>query len=238
MPPLPDPPSSPGIFAVDVVLPCRDEAAALVELLPRIPARYRVIVVDNGSRDGTADVATSFGAVVVSEPVPGYGRAVHAGILAARPGIVAVMDGDGSLDPHDLPGLVQLIVAGAADLAAGRRRPVAHGVWPAHARLGTAVVAARLRGRGIGVHDIAPIRAARRDAILGLGVRDRRSGYPLELLLRAGAAGWRIAERDVAYRPRAAGTRSKVSGSIRGTLTAGADFRRVLGQSLTAGRPA
>lgn len=213
---------------VDVVIPCRDEAAALPGLLPRIPARYRVIVVDNGSRDGTADVARSLGAVVVHEPVPGYGSTVHAGILAARPGsLVAVLDGDGSLDPLDLPGLVQAVEAGA-DLAAGRRRPVGRGSWPLHARLGTQLIAARLRRRGIPVHDIAPIRVAARDAVLALDVRDRRSGYPLELLLRARAAGWQLVERDVSYRPRATGTRSKVSGTVRGTLTAALDFSKVL----------
>lgn len=213
---------------VDVVLPCRDEAAALARLLPRLPAGYRAVVVDNGSCDGTAAVAREFGALVVSEPVPGYGSAVHAGMLAARPGLVAVLDGDDSLDPAELPWLVEAVAAGRADMAVGRRRPVTSSAWPVHARAGTALVAARLRRRGVAVHDIAPVRVARRDDILGLGVRDRRSGYPLELLLRAGAAGWRIAERDVAYRPRAAGTRSKVSGSLRGTLVAGSDFRRVL----------
>lgn len=215
---------------VDVVLPCRDEAAALRRLLPRLPAGYRAVVVDNGSRDGTAEVAAEFGALVVPEPRPGYGSAVHAGLLAARPGLVAVIDGDDSLDPRELPELVAAVATGQAELAAGRRRPVTRGAWPVHARAGTALVAARLRRRGIAVHDIAPVRVARREDVLGLGVRDRRSGYPLELLLRAGAAGWRIAEHDVSYRPRAAGTRSKVSGSIRGTLVAGHDFRRVLAE--------
>lgn len=215
-------------FRVDVVLPCRDEAPALAGVLRRMSPRYHVIVVDNGSRDGTAAVAAAGGAQVVTEPAPGYGSAVHAGLVHARAEFVAVLDGDGSLDPDDLPGLVHLVVTGVADLAVGRRRPTGAGVWPWHARAGTALVAARLRRRGVAVHDIAPMRVARREALLALGVADRRSGYPLELLLRAGAAGWRIAERDVAYGPRAAGTRSKVSGSLRGTMTAAADFRRVL----------
>jgi glycosyltransferase involved in cell wall biosynthesis len=216
---------------VDVVLPCRDEAAALPELLgrlARLPGRYRAIVVDNGSTDGTARIATGLGALVVSEPTPGYGAAVHAGLLAARPGAVAILDGDGSLDPADLPALVDLVRRGAADLAVGRRRPAGRGAWPVHARLGTRLVAARLRRHGVAVHDIAPLRVGDRDRLLALGVRDRRSGYPLELLLRAGEAGWRIAERDVVYRPRAAGTRSKVSGSVRGSLVASADFASVL----------
>jgi glycosyltransferase involved in cell wall biosynthesis len=215
-------------FTVDVVLPCRDEAAALPQLLARIPPGYRAIVVDNGSRDGTAEVAEAAGACVIPELRPGYGSAVHAGVLAARPGLVAVLDGDGSLDPGELPALVARLRADHADLAVGRRRPLARGVWPWPARLGNAVVSARLRRRGIDVHDIAPVRVFDRDRLLGLGIRDRRSGYPLELLLRAGAAGWRIVEQDVGYSPRAVGTRSKVSGSMRGTLIAAADFTAAL----------
>ncbi|MFI7588486.1 glycosyltransferase family 2 protein [Spongisporangium articulatum] len=221
---------------VDVVLPCRDEAAALALLLPRMPTHYRAVVVDNGSRDATAAVARALGALVVQQPAPGYGSAVQAGIEAARPGLVAVLDGDDSLDPLDLAPLVDLVAEGRADLAVGRRRPVGRGTWPLHARAGNALVAARLRRRGIPVHDIAPMRVFDRDALLDLGIADRRSGYPLELLLRAASAGWRIVEQDVAYRPRAAGTRSKVSGSLRGTLTAGMDFRRVLAEA-TGRRP-
>jgi glycosyltransferase involved in cell wall biosynthesis len=221
---------------VDVVLPCRDEAGALPDLLARLarlPGEYRAIVVDNGSRDDTGRIAAGLGAIVIHEPTPGYGAAVQAGILAARPGIVAVLDGDGSLDPGDLPALVNLVTRGVVDLAAGRRRPLTPGAWPVHARLGTHLVAARLRRRGVAVHDIAPMRVADRDRLLELGISDRRSGYPLELLLRAGAAGWRIGERDVTYRPRAAGTTSKVSGSLRGTLVAAKDFATVLRASRT-----
>jgi glycosyltransferase involved in cell wall biosynthesis len=213
----------------DLVLPCRDEAAALAGLLPRVPARLAVIVVDNGSVDGTADVARRLGARVVLEPVPGYGAAVHAGLEAGERDLVAFMDGDGSFDPDDLLSLLDDVQAGRADLAVGRRRPVGRGVWPWHARLGNALVVAWLRRRiGLAVHDIAPVRVARRDALLGLGVRDRRFGYPVELLQKATRSGWRVVERDVAYHPRAAGTRSKVSGSVRGTARTARDFWKVL----------
>ncbi len=212
-----------------LVLPCRDEEAALTGLLPRIPAGFSVVVVDNGSADGTADVARDLGATVVHEPVPGYGAAVHAGLVAATGEYVAFMDGDGSFDPVDLLPLLDDVRAGRADLAVGRRRPVRRGVWPWHARLGNNLVVWWLRRRiGMAAHDIAPIRVCRRDALLALDVQDRRFGYPVELLQKATDAGWRVVERDVAYHPRAAGTRSKVSGSVKGTARAAHDFWGVL----------
>jgi glycosyltransferase involved in cell wall biosynthesis len=214
----------------DVVIPCRDEAPALPDLLGRMPDGLRPIVVDNGSRDGTAEVARHLGACVVAEPSPGYGAAVHAGLRAARADLVAVLDGDGSLDPADLVPLLEEVTDGRADLAAGRRRPTGRGVWPWHARAGNAVVLWWLRRRvGLPLHDIAPMRVARREPLLALDVRDRRFGYPVELLQRAAAAGWSFVELDVGYHPRAAGTRSKVSGSLVGTVRTARDFARVLG---------
>ncbi|MFI7604266.1 glycosyltransferase family 2 protein [Micromonospora sp. NPDC049366] len=213
---------------VDVVLPCLDEAAALPLVLTALPPGYRPIVVDNGSRDGSPEVAARHGARVVHEPRRGYGAAVHAGLAAAESELVCVLDADGSFDPTELPALVALVATGAADLAVGRRRPVAAGVWPWHARAGTALVAALLRRQGVPLRDLSPIRVGRREALLALDVADRAFGYPLELLIRAAAAGWRIRELDVTYSPRAAGTRSKVSGSVRGTLRATRDFATVL----------
>jgi glycosyltransferase involved in cell wall biosynthesis len=221
--------------ACDVVLPCRDEGAALAGLLPRIVPPFRPIVVDNGSTDDTAEVARRLGATVVQEARPGYGAAVHAGVESATADYVAVMDGDGSFEPDDLVELLRDVSEGRADIAVGRRRPVpaAHRrgrtVWPWHARAGNAVVLWWLRrSTGIPVHDIAPLRVCRRRSLLELGVEDRRFGYPVELLQRAHDAGWRFSERDVRYLPRAEGTRSKVSGSVRGTLRTARDFARVL----------
>lgn len=213
----------------DLVLPCRDEGPALVALLPRVPEDFAVIVVDNGSTDDTAEVARALGATVVREDRPGYGSAVHAGLLAATHDFVAFMDGDGSFDPDELLPMLADVASGRADLAVGRRRPVARGVWPWHARAGNALIAAWLRRRiGMDAHDIAPMRVCGRQALLDLGVEDRRFGYPVELLQRATRAGWRFAERDVAYHPRAEGTRSKVSGSVVGTARAARDFWKVL----------
>jgi glycosyltransferase involved in cell wall biosynthesis len=212
---------------VTVVLPCLNEASSLPGVLAAIPDGYRPLVVDNNSTDDTAMVARRHGAEVVVEPCPGYGSAVHAGVVAATTPVVAVLDADGSLDPRDLPGLVAHLDAGA-DMVIGRRRPVPGLRWPWHARVGTAAVCWRLRRRhGLAVHDIAPMRVARRDALLGLGVTDRRSGYPLELLVRAADAGWRVVERDVGYGPRTGGE-SKVSGSLRGSLVAAVDFWRAI----------
>ena len=213
----------------DLVLPCRDEGPALRVLLPTVPEVFAVIVVDNGSTDDTAEVARSLGARVVREERPGYGAAVHAGVLAATADHLAVMDGDGSFDPADLLALLEEVRAGRADMATGRRRPVSRGVWPWHARAGNLAVLWWLRRRtGLPVHDIAPMRVCRRADLLALGVEDRRFGYPVELLQKAMLAGWRLTEQDIAYHPRAEGTRSKVSGSVRGTVRAARDFAKVL----------
>ncbi|GAA4608883.1 glycosyltransferase family 2 protein [Actinoallomurus liliacearum] len=261
---------------IDVVLPCLDEAAALPWVLTRMPEGHRPIVVDNGSTDGSAEVAEAHGALVVHEPRRGFGAACHAGLLAATADIVCFMDADASLDPADLPKVVGLLTDAApdarrsdayhpdaarvradrmdadrvdadrvdadrvdvervgaewvaedrvgevgADLALGRRRPVSFRAWPPHARLGNAIVARRA-----GLTDLGPMRAARRTRLLDLDLTDRRSGYPLEMVLRARARGWRIAETDVAYHPRTG--RSKVTGTVRGTLQAVRDMRRVL----------
>ncbi|WP_407342778.1 glycosyltransferase family 2 protein [Pengzhenrongella phosphoraccumulans] len=216
-------------YQCDLIIPCKDEAAALPALLASVPAGFGVVVVDNGSTDATAEVARRHGVRVVHESRPGYGAAVHAGIEAADAEYVAVMDGDGSMDPSELVGLLDLVLAGGVTMALGRRRPVRRGVWPWHARAGNAVVLWWLRRRtGLEVRDIAPMRVCRRADLLALDVRDRRFGYPVELLVKARAAGWVLVESDIRYLPRAAGTRSKVSGSIRGSARAARDFARVL----------
>ena len=214
---------------IDAVLPCLDEAAALPGVLPRFPAGYRPVVADNGSTDGSAEIARAHGAVVVDVPQRGFGAAVHAGLLACTSEVVCVLDADGSLDPAQLPYVTNLVLAGEADLVLGRRRPTTAGAWPWHARAGNAALARRLRRRtGTTLHDLGPMRAFRRRPMLDLPVIDRRFGYPLEVLLRAADAGWRIAEVDVDYGPRAAGTKSKVSGSVRGTIRASRDMAAVL----------
>jgi dTDP-L-rhamnose 4-epimerase len=214
---------------IDVVLPCLNEAAALPGLLAGMPAGCRPIVADNGSTDDSAAIAASYGAVVVDVPQRGFGAAVHAGLLAATSEVVCVMDADGSLDPADLHTVLGPVLDGTADLMLGRRTPQGAGAWPLHARLGNVVLSAELRRRaGVPVHDLGPMRAFNRVALLGLGLTDRRFGYPLEMVLRAAAAGWRIGEAPVPYYPRLG--KSKVTGTVGGTIKAVRDMRRVLAE--------
>ncbi|MDQ6782532.1 MAG: glycosyltransferase family 2 protein [Actinomycetota bacterium] len=217
-----------------VVIPVLNEARALPALLAAMPAGYRPLVVDNGSTDGSADVARRHGAQVVSEPIRGFGSACWAGLLAADPtdGVVCFMDGDGSFDPAQLVGVAGPVLANGADLVLGARRSVGRRSWPVHARVANQVLAGLLnrtpplRRSGTTLRDLGPMRAARRDDLLALGLRDRRSGWPLEMVLAASEAGWRIREVEVAYHPRVG--RSKVTGTLRGTLTAVGDMGRLL----------
>jgi glycosyltransferase involved in cell wall biosynthesis len=223
--------------SIDVILPCLNEAASLPGLLSAMPAGYRPIVADNGSTDGSGALAASYGATVVDVPQRGFGAACHAGLLAATSEIVCVMDADGSFDPGDLSLVVMPVQDGTADLMLGRRVPQSIGAWPLHARIGNAVLSADLRRRaGVPLHDLGPMRAFRRDALLRLGIADRRFGYPLEMVMRAAAAGWRIAEVPVAYYPRSGG-KSKVTGTVGGTVKAVRDMRRVLSECAAVSAP-
>jgi dTDP-L-rhamnose 4-epimerase len=213
----------------DVIIPVLNEAAALRPILDAMPAGYRPVVVDNGSTDGSGDIARAAGATVVVEPVPGFGSACWAGLVASDPadGVVCFMDGDGSLDPADLPVVAAGVLAGRVDLVLGARRPTSAGAWPPHARFANAVLAFELRRRtGCPLQDLGPMRAARRGGLLDLGLRDRRFGWPLEMVLRAAAAGWTIDEVPVPYTPRTG--RSKVTGTLLGTLRATRDMARHL----------
>ncbi len=216
-----------GAHIVDVVLPTLDEAAALPWVLTRMPSTYRAIVVDNGSKDGSADVARAHGAVVVVEPRRGFGAACYAGLMATSSPVVAFMDADASLDPLDLDVLCALVLHGDADLVLGARTAEG-GAWPWHARLANRWLAAQIRGRtGVAVTDLGPMRAVNREMLMGLAMADRGFAWPLEMVLKAAAAGLRIQERPVGYRPRIG--RSKVTGTVRGTLRAGRDMSRLLG---------
>ncbi len=194
-----------------------------------MPDGYRAIVVDNGSTDGSGEIAAEAGAKVVVEPVRGFGSACWAGLHAATDDIVCFMDGDGSLDPSWLPAVVAPVEAGEADLVMGRR-VAERGAWPLHARLANRVLAAELQRRsGSPLRDLGPMRAMGRQALLDLGMVDRRFGWPLEMVVKAQAAGWTVTEVDVPYHEREG--RSKVTGTVRGTLRTVRDMSRILAES-------
>jgi glycosyltransferase involved in cell wall biosynthesis len=211
------------LSGVTVVLPALDEAEALPAALASFPAGTDLVVVDNGSSDGTAAVAAAAGARVVTEPRRGFGAACWAGVQAS-PGaeVVAFADADGSFDGADLPAVAGPVLGGQADLVIGSRIT---GVREREAMTAFAAASNRALGLacrllfGVPLSDLGPFRAIRRDTLLGLGVRDRGQGWPLEMVGRAGRAGLRVVEVPVSYRPRAGGA-SKVSGSVRGSLRA------------------
>jgi len=216
-----------GPVRVDVVLPCLDEAGALPWVLGRLPAGYRAIVVDNGSSDRSAAVATAHGAAVVHEAQRGFGAACAAGLAAATSEVVAFMDADASLDPRHLPRVVGPVARGQADLVLGRRTATDRGAWPWHLRLANDELCRRLRRRtGLRLRDLGPMRAARRAPLQALSLADRRSGFPLEMVVAAADAGWRIAEVEVSYSARTG--RSKVTGTPLGMVRAVHDMSRVL----------
>jgi glycosyltransferase involved in cell wall biosynthesis len=222
----------PGELRVAVVIPALDEAAALPAVLAAIPAAgagwriERTLVVDNGSTDGTAQVARGAGAEVLAEPRRGYGSACLAALAELRrhpPLAVAFLDADGSDDPADLSRVLAPLAAGAADLVVGSRvlgKSEPGSLTPIQ-RFGNAL-AARLLGSLYGAHvtDLGPLRAMEWQALERLGMRDRDYGWTVEMQARAMRHGLRVTEVPVGYRARRAG-RSKVSGTVRGALGAG-----------------
>ena len=214
------------LVKADVVLPVLNEVEALPWVLGRMPDGFDPIVADNGSTDGSPELASRLGARVVREERRGFGAACFAGLTAARADIVCFMDCDGSLDPRALPLVVEPVEGTRADLVLAARRPAA-GAWPLHARVANRVLTLELRRRfGLRLSDLGPMRAARRVPLLELEIADRRFGWPLEMVIRAQMSGWRIAEVQADYHPRSG--RSKVTGTIAGTLRAVADMSRVL----------
>jgi glycosyltransferase involved in cell wall biosynthesis len=212
---------------IDVILPCLNEAEALPWVLSRMPAGFHPIVADNGSTDASASIAVEHGATVVRVPQRGFGAACHAGLVAATSDIICFMDADASLNPLDLPQVADPVRLGSADLVLGRRMTRSLSSWPVHARVANKVLAVELRRRtGVRLRDLGPMRCARRAQLLGLGLSDRRFGYPLEMVMAAANADWRIDEVDIPYLPRSG--RSKVTGTVSGTVRTVRDMRRVL----------
>ncbi len=210
----------------DVILPALDEAAAVAAVIAGLPAGYDAIVVDNGSTDGTGARARAAGARVVEESRRGFGAACFAGLTASTADVVCFMDCDGSFSGADLPRVAGPVIAGTADLVLGARRASSK-AWPFHARVANHALAWEIRRRTtLQVRDLGPMRAARRERLLDLGLVDRRFGWPLEMVLRSWQAGWRIEEVTVGYAPRVG--RSKVTGTIGGTARTVRDMARLL----------
>ena len=213
---------------VALILPALDEEQAIGATLDSLAGRdlAQLIVVDNGSRDRTAEVAGSRGAQVVHEPRRGYGWACLAGIAALMPQIetVVFMDADGSDDPDDLPQILAPIARGEADLvigsrASGEREP---GSLSPHQRFGNWLAASLLRVfYGARHTDLGPFRAIRVDALRGLAMTDKNFGWTVEMQIKARRHGLRVIEVPVRYRRRRAGE-SKVSGTAKGSILAGA----------------
>jgi glycosyltransferase involved in cell wall biosynthesis len=207
-----------------VIIPCLDEELAIgalvADLRRDLGARDRIIVVDNGSRDRTAEVASAAGAEVVSEPERGYGRACLAGVRAARDGIAVFLDGDGADRPDDLDRVLAPLRAGAADLVVGARREREPGSMPITQRLGNRL-ATWLIGwiYGSEVSDLGPMRAIRIDRLLALEPHARTYGWSTEMTVKALRAEYRYLEVTVRHRRRIGV--SKVSGTFWGSTRAG-----------------
>lgn len=223
------PPSPAGhVLTIDVVSPVYNEADSLPLVLgdvPRPPVR-RVVVADNNSTDGSAEVARAHGAVVVPAPVQGYGSACLAGLAYLRandpPDVVVFLDADYSDHPEELPRVVEPIVRGEADVVIGSRvlGERERGALLPQARAGNVV--ACLMIRLLYRHrytDLGPFRAATWEALERVGMRDPDFGWTAELQVKALRHGLRVTEVPVSYRKRVGV--SKITGTVKGTVMAG-----------------
>lgn len=212
---------------VAIVIPALNEEAALRQLLPEIPRDFAqwIIVVDNGSTDATAAVAQTAGVEVASEPQRGYGRSCLKGFQTAchlGAEVVIFMDGDGSDDPADLPMMLAPLIKGSADLVIGSRvsQRAERGAIPPQARLGNWLVSRLIHLLyGAPLHDIGSFRAIRCSLLEALQMSELTFGWPVEMVVKAARARYRIVELPIHYRLRSHG-RSKVAGTLLGSIKA------------------
>jgi glycosyltransferase involved in cell wall biosynthesis len=212
---------------VDIIIPVLNEERALATVLGNLPAEAvrRVVVVDNGSTDRSAEIARDHGARVVSEPRRGYGRAVWTGVeelLADPPEVVVFMDGDAADDPSDLEKILAPIEEKRADLVIGSRIAgnTHRGAMSPAQKLGNIMVPALIRLLyGTETTDLGPFRAIRFDTLMALNLVDRGFGITVEMQIKAAKNRVRVVEVPVTYRPRIG--ESKISGTVIGTVKAG-----------------
>lgn len=217
---------------VSLIIPALNEAECLGPLLAEVPAGLvaEVIVVDNGSTDNTGAIARAAGAKVIMEARRGYGFACAAGAAAAQGEALVFMDGDGSFLPAELPLLLAPIEREEADLVLGVRllKELEARTMPHHQRMGNIFIAWLLSILyGIYLSDLGPYRVIQRELLLALDMQEHTYGWPVEMLVKAVRHGGKVVEVPVSYRPRLAG-KSKVGGTLRGSLLSAYRFSRVL----------
>ncbi len=222
------------------VIPAWNEAGNIGQVVTAIPRDLcpTVVVVDNASTDATAAVAQAAGALVVHQPLRGYGYACAAGVraaLAQGAAVIVFLDGDYSDYPEDMPAVVGPILAGQADLVIGSRLrtgPLPPGALPGHAVFGNRLITAILRARfGVRLTDLGPFHAIRATTLRQLGLREMTYGWTVEMIVKAARRRARIVEVPVRYRRRLSG-QSKVSGNLRASVRAGWRILRVTGKYL------
>ncbi len=219
---------------VGVIIPALDEEAAIAKVIAAIPSwADEIVVADNGSRDATRARAEAAGAKVVAEPARGYGAACLAGIAALRPAdIVVFLDGDFSDDPAEMALLVDPIATGAADFVIGSRvgAQVVPGSLTPQQRFGNALACWLIKRLfGVRYSDLGPFRAIRASSLRDLEMRDRAYGWTVEMQIKAARAGLKHLDVPVSYRPRIG--KSKISGTVRGVVMAGATILTVIARS-------